>query len=139
MFLSMIRELSSSIFLYIPGNETVAVTMLEMWQEARFSNVAILALTLVGIALIVVTLVKRLSGTGHLWHDGHNYHVGEAFALCRVGLRIKSTGRTELYFANRLLGYLVYDQAEQFRPKAYIALPDHKPLAKTNPKSKSKV
>jgi transposase InsO family protein len=84
-------------------------------------------------------LVKRLSATGHLWHAGHNYHVGEAFAHCRVGLHIKATGRTELYFANRLLGYLVYDPAEQFRPKAYIALPDHKPLAKTQPKSKSKV
>jgi hypothetical protein len=43
--------------------------MLEMWQEARFSNVAILALTLVGIALIVVTLVKRLSGSASLAGD----------------------------------------------------------------------
>jgi iron(III) transport system permease protein len=66
MFVSMIRELSSSIFLYVPGNETVAVTMLEMWQEARFSNVAVLALALVGIALIVVMLVRRLSGSDHL-------------------------------------------------------------------------
>jgi iron(III) transport system permease protein len=66
MFVSMIRELSSSIFLYVPGNETVAVTMLEMWQEARFSNVAVLALALVGIALIVVTLVRRLSGSAYL-------------------------------------------------------------------------
>jgi iron(III) transport system permease protein len=69
MFVSMIRELSSSIFLYVPGNETVAVTMLEMWQEARFSNVAVLALALVGIALIVVTLVRRLSGSAYLGGD----------------------------------------------------------------------
>jgi iron(III) transport system permease protein len=48
MFVSMIRELSSSIFLYVPGNETVAVTMLEMWQEARFSNAAVLALVVIG-------------------------------------------------------------------------------------------
>ncbi|HXA21278.1 MAG TPA: iron ABC transporter permease [Acetobacteraceae bacterium] len=69
MFVSMIRELSSSIFLYVPGNETVAVTMLEMWQEARFSNVAVLALALVGIALIVVTLAQRLSGSAYLGGD----------------------------------------------------------------------
>ena len=69
MFLSMIRELSSSIFLYVPGNETIAVTMLEMWQEARFPNVAVLALTLIGIALIVVTVVKRLSGGASLAGD----------------------------------------------------------------------
>jgi iron(III) transport system permease protein len=66
MFVSMIRELSSSIFLYVPGNETVAVTMLEMWQEARFSNVAVLALVLVGIAVIVVMLVRHLSGSAYL-------------------------------------------------------------------------
>ena len=50
----------------MPGNETVAVTMLEMWQEARFSNVAVLALVLVGIAVIVVMLVRRLSGSAYL-------------------------------------------------------------------------
>jgi iron(III) transport system permease protein len=63
MFVSMIRELSSSIFLYVPGNETVSVTMLEMWQEARFSNVAVLALTVVAIAVVVVVLVRRLAGS----------------------------------------------------------------------------
>jgi hypothetical protein len=84
-------------------------------------------------------LTKRLSLTGQLWFKGHSYHVGEAFAHCRVGLFLNPASRTELYFANRLLGYLVYDPAEQFRPKAYIALPDHKPLAKTKPKTKSKV
>jgi iron(III) transport system permease protein len=69
MFVSMIRELSSSIFLYVPGNETVAVTMLEMWQEARFSNVAVLALALVGISLIVVVLVRRMSGSAYFTED----------------------------------------------------------------------
>ena len=69
MFVSMIRELSSSIFLYVPGNETVAVTMLEMWQEARFSNAAVLALVVIGAALIVITLVRRLSGRAYLTAD----------------------------------------------------------------------
>jgi hypothetical protein len=36
---------------------------------ARFSNVAILALALVGIALFVVSLVRRLSGSAYLGGD----------------------------------------------------------------------
>jgi iron(III) transport system permease protein len=69
MFISMIRELSSSIFLYVPGNETAAVTLLEMWQEANFSNVAVLSLVLIAISVIVVMLVRYLSGTSYL--TGH--------------------------------------------------------------------
>lgn len=66
MFVSMIRELSSSIFLFVPGTETTAVTMLEMWQESRFSGVAVLSLTLIAISLVVVMLVRRLSGAAYL-------------------------------------------------------------------------
>src|SRR5262245_2412125 len=69
MFISMIRELSSSIFLFVPGTETTAVTMLEMWQEARFSGVAVLSLTLILISVTVVILVRRLSGAAYL--SGH--------------------------------------------------------------------
>jgi len=56
-----------------------------------------------------------------------------------VALRVHSSGRTELHFANLHLGNLLYDPAEQFRPKASIVPPDHKSLAKTKPKTKSKV
>jgi iron(III) transport system permease protein len=66
MFISMIRELSSSIFLYVPGNETAAVTLLEMWQEANFANVAVLSLVLIAISVIVVMLVRYLSETSYL-------------------------------------------------------------------------
>jgi iron(III) transport system permease protein len=66
MFISMIRELSSSIFLFVPGTETTAVTMLEMWQEARFSGVAVLSLTLIMISVSVVMLVRWLAGTEYL-------------------------------------------------------------------------
>jgi iron(III) transport system permease protein len=67
MFISMIRELSSSIFLFVPGTETTAVTMLEMWQEAQFSGVAVLSLTLIAISVAVVMLVRRLAGTAYLY------------------------------------------------------------------------
>jgi iron(III) transport system permease protein len=66
MFVSMIRELSSSIFLFVPGTETTAVTMLEMWQEARFSGVAVLALTLITISIVALVLVRRLAGAAYL-------------------------------------------------------------------------
>jgi iron(III) transport system permease protein len=66
MFISMIRELSSSIFLFVPGTETTAVSMLEMWQEARFSGVAVLSLTLIAISVLVVMLVRRLAGASYL-------------------------------------------------------------------------
>ena len=72
--------------------------------------------------------IRLLSATGHLWHVGHHYHVGEALAGCRVGLVVNASGVTELHFANVHLGNLVYDPAEQFRPKASIVPPNHKPL-----------
>jgi ABC-type Fe3+ transport system permease subunit len=50
----------------VPGTETAAVAMLEMWQEARFSGVAVLSLTLIVISVVVVTLVRRLSGASYL-------------------------------------------------------------------------
>lgn len=74
--------------------------------------------------------VKKVSVSGFLAHEGKSYHVGEAFAEKRMGLRLNSRGQTELLFANVHLGNLIYDPAEQFRPTAYIAPPDHKPLAK---------
>ncbi len=84
-------------------------------------------------------LVRQISANGQLWHDGHHYHLGEIFAHCRVGLRLDAKGRTEVHFANRHLGNLLYDPEEQFRPKASIVPPDHKPLAFPHLKSKPKV
>jgi transposase InsO family protein len=84
-------------------------------------------------------LVRTLSATGQLWHNGHQYHVGEALAECRVGLFVNAAGVTELHFANVHLGNLVYDPGERFRPPAYIVPPDHKPLAISHPSTKPKV
>jgi hypothetical protein len=68
--------------------------------------------------------VKTVSDSGHLAHEGKNYHVGEAFAGKRVGLHLNAAGQTELYFANVHLGHLAYDAAGgRFRPTAYIASP----------------
>lgn len=66
--------------------------------------------------------VKAVSTSGHLAHEGRNYHVGEAFAHKRVGLRLNADGHTELHFANVHLGHLAYDtEGGRFKPTAYIA------------------
>ena len=72
--------------------------------------------------------VKVISASGHLAHEGKNYHVGEAFAAKRVGLHRTAAGQTELHFANVHLGHLAFDaQGGRFRPAAYIAEPTAKP------------
>jgi hypothetical protein len=66
--------------------------------------------------------VKVVSASGHLAHEGKNYHVGEAFADKRVGLRLNTEGQTELHFANVHLGHLAYDaEGGRFKPTAYVA------------------
>ena len=89
--------------------------------------------------------VKNLSSSGHLAHEGKNYHVGEAFADKRVGLRLNAQGQTELHFANVHLGHLTHDaEGGRFCPAAYIARPNPSPAAassnalrRTNLKSSS--
>lgn len=72
--------------------------------------------------------VKVISASGHLAHEGKHYHVGEAFADKRVGLRLNSEDQTELHFANVHLGNLTFDaEGGRFRPAAYIARPNPKP------------
>jgi transposase InsO family protein len=72
--------------------------------------------------------VKTVSASGFLAHEGRNYHLGEAFADKRVGLHRNAEGRTELYFANLLLGFLAYDaQGGRFKPTAYVASPSVRP------------
>ena len=77
--------------------------------------------------------VKRISASGFLAHEGKTYHVGEAFAHKRVGLRLDGQGQTGLYFANVHLGNLVYGSEGRFRPSAYIVPPNHDSLAKSTP------
>lgn len=83
--------------------------------------------------------VKIVSSSGFVAHEGKNYHVGEVFANKRVGVHLNGEGQRELHFANVHLGNLVYDSAERFRPTAYIAPPNRKPLAKTRSKTKIEV
>jgi transposase InsO family protein len=66
--------------------------------------------------------VKEVSTSGFVAHEGKNYHVGEAFAGKRVGLRLNAEGQTELHFANVHLGHLAYNaEGGRFKPTAYVA------------------
>lgn len=72
--------------------------------------------------------VKLVSANGYLAHEGRNYHVGEAFAGKRVGLHLNAEGRTELHFANVLLGHLAYDaEGGRFKPTAHVVPPAPEP------------
>ena len=62
MFVSMMRELSASIFLFVPGTQTISVSLVERWEEADFSAVAVLSLTLVAASLTVTVIVRRVLG-----------------------------------------------------------------------------
>jgi len=83
--------------------------------------------------------VKVISASGHLAHEGNHYHVGEAFADKRVGLRLNSEDQTELHFANVHLGNLTFDaEGGRFRPAAYIARPNPKPTGGNSPTGAAK-
>jgi len=64
MFVSMMRELSASIFLYTPGTETTAVALFNLWEEGNFSYLSVLALLFVAISVTVLAIVQRLFATG---------------------------------------------------------------------------
>ena len=83
--------------------------------------------------------VKLVSISGHVAHEGKNYHVGEAFANKRVGLHLNAAGQTELHFANLHLGNLRYDaEGGRFTPAAYVGRPDPKPTVKRSHRSPAK-
>lgn len=68
--------------------------------------------------------VKVITESGFLDHEGKHYHVGEAFAGKRVGLRTNDHGETELHFANVHLGNLRFDSdGGRFKAMAYVGRP----------------
>lgn len=78
--------------------------------------------------------VKVVSVSGHLAHEGRNYHVGDAFAGKRVGLRQNQSGQTEVHFANVHLGHLAFDaEGGRFTPAAYVAPLRSRPASPNKP------
>lgn len=71
--------------------------------------------------------VKRVSGSGHVSHQGANFYLSEIYAGCRVGLVEDEDGLTQLHYANLHLGNLEYDCADPCRPRAVIVAPAERP------------
>lgn len=68
--------------------------------------------------------VKVVSCSGFLAHEGRTYHLGEAYAGRRVGLR-REGEHTQLYFANVHLGTLCCATERGFGPQAYVQPPSY--------------
>jgi transposase InsO family protein len=73
-------------------------------------------------------VVRKVSDSGHISHEGHAYYLSDIFAGCRVGLFINEEEVIQLHYANLHLGNLTLnDGADPFRPAAYITPPHRKP------------
>lgn len=55
-----VRELSSSILLYSPGNEVLSVLIWEQWENGQFTELAALGVIMVVGLVALVTVAKRL-------------------------------------------------------------------------------
>lgn len=59
MMVSM-RELASSLLLYTPGHEVLAITIWDDWQAGRVSRLAAVGVVMIAIFLVLVGLAQRL-------------------------------------------------------------------------------
>ena len=56
LFIIYVRELSTSIFLYSPGNEVLSVMMYNMWGEGNWGGISALAMVQIVLVGIVVSI-----------------------------------------------------------------------------------
>ena len=62
LFIYMIKEYASAIFLFAPGGEVLGTTMLTFWVQGDVGPTAALALIQIGIVSVFVLLARRLLG-----------------------------------------------------------------------------
>lgn len=55
-----VRELSSSILLYSPGNEVLSVLIWEQWENGQFTELAALGIVMVALLIVLVVVAQRL-------------------------------------------------------------------------------
>ena len=56
-----IRELSSSILLYSPGNEVISIMIWELWQNGQYVELSALGVMLI-LLLFVLVMIAQLIG-----------------------------------------------------------------------------
>jgi iron(III) transport system permease protein len=55
-----VRELSSSILLYSPGNEVLSIVIWEQWENGQFVELAALGIIMIVLLVVLVTVGARL-------------------------------------------------------------------------------
>lgn len=64
-----IRELSSSILLYSPGNEVLSIVIFQLYEKGEMTTVSALSIVLVATLVLIVTLAYRLGAAIGLRSD----------------------------------------------------------------------
>jgi iron(III) transport system permease protein len=64
-----IRELSSSILLYSPGNEVLSIVIFQLYEKGEMTTVSALSVVLVATLVIIVTLAYKLGAAIGLRND----------------------------------------------------------------------
>lgn len=62
VFVSMLKEYASAVFLFAPGSEIMGTVMLQLWNNGDFGPVAALAVVQVTATAIIVVGIRRLLG-----------------------------------------------------------------------------
>jgi transposase InsO family protein len=73
--------------------------------------------------------VVRVSGSGHISHQGSNFYMSEIYAGRNVGLFKNEKGTTELHYSNLYLGNLEFKCPDPYRHESIIIKPDQRPKA----------
>jgi len=66
IFILSFRELSTSILLYTPNSEVMAVTIYTLYEGGEFEALSALAILLLGVILIGVYLARKIVGKGFM-------------------------------------------------------------------------
>lgn len=56
-----LRELSSSLLLYSPGNEVLSITIWELWANGRFPAVAAVGVMMILVLLVIIAAARKIS------------------------------------------------------------------------------
>ena len=66
IFILSFRELSTSILLYTPNSEVMAVTIYTLYEGGEFEALSALAILLLAVILIGVSLARKIVGKGFM-------------------------------------------------------------------------
>ena len=68
LFVAFMRELSASVLLYSPRNEVLSVAIYDLFQQGEFRALSALTCVQIALSVLMLLLVKRLSGVDRTSH-----------------------------------------------------------------------